>query len=157
MAGWKDNAIMSWDGQKVTDHGRSPLSEETERIGTDKRMADGTLRRQNIAIKRRWSVSWTNLPSTNSAVGGMATADGGMAGEDIEQFYNDPAYQGKFRMVLRRGSAIDLAEPNPAESSLPYEDDNFYITNVMITGFSKEVNKRGASDLWNASVNLEEV
>lgn len=155
MAGWKDNAIMTWNGTKVTDHGRSPLSENTERLGFDKRMADGTLRRQFIGIKRKWSVNWENLPSTNSAPGGMRTADGGMAGEDIEQFYfNTP---GKFRLVLRRGSAINKAAPNPAESALPYEDDDFYIVNVMLTEFNKEVRKRGATDLWTVSVSLEEV
>lgn len=146
---------MSWGGQKVSDHGRSPLSETTERIGTDKRMADGTLRRQFIGIKRKWSVSWENLPSTNSVARGIKTADGGMAGEDIEQFYHTTP--GKFRMVLRRGSAVNIATPTPPDSALPYEDDNFYIVNVMVTGFNKEVRKRGAVDLWNVSVELEEV
>ena len=146
---------MTWNGQKVTDHGRSPLTENTERIGLDKRMADGTLRRQFVGIKRKWSVNWENLPSTNSATRGMRTADGGMAGEDIEQFYfNTP---GKFRLVLRRGSAINKVAPNPAESALPYEDDDFYIVNVMLTDFNKEVRKRGAADLWSVSVSLEEV
>ena len=155
MAGWKDNAIMTWAGTKVTDHGRASLSESTERFGIDRRMADGTLRRQFVGIKRKWSVSWDNLPSTNSASNGFKTADGGMAGEDIEQFYFETP--GKFRMVLRRGSAINLATPNPAESALPYEDDNFYIVNVMLTDFNKEVRKRGVVDLWNVSVTLEEV
>lgn len=146
---------MSWSGQKVSDHGRSPLSETTERIGTDRRMADGTLRRQFIGIKRKWNVSWENLPSTNNAPGGMRTADGGMAGEDIEQFYfNNP---GKFRLILRRGSAINKTAPNPAESALPYEDDDFYIVNVMFTDFGKEVRRRGAADLWSVSVSMEEV
>lgn len=155
MAGWKDNAIMSWDGTKVSDHGRGPLSETHERIGTDKRMADGTLRRQYISVKRKWSVSWENLPSTNSAPNGMKTVDGGMAGEDIERFYfNTP---GKVRMVLRRGSAMDLPVPVVADSNLPYEDDNFYIANIMFTDFSKEVTKRGASDLWSVSVSMEEI
>lgn len=146
---------MSWNGTKVTDHGRGPLSESTERIGIDKRMADGTLRRQFIGIKRKWTANWENLPSSNSAVGGMRTADGGMAGEDIEQFYF--ATPGKFRLVLRRGSAINLSAPNPPESALPYEDDNFYIVNVMLTDFNKEIRKRGAADLWSVSVSMEEV
>lgn len=155
MAGWKDNAIMEWAGTKVTDHGRGPLSQTIERIGTDRRMADGTLRRHHIASKRMWSVRWDSLPSTNSVTAGFKTADGGMAGEDIEAFYF--ANAGKFRMVLRRGSAIDLPTPTPAETELPYEDDNFYIVNVMLTEFSKEIVKRGIVDIWAASVGLEEV
>lgn len=155
MAGWKDNAIMTWDGQKVTDHGRGPLSENTERLGSDKRMGDGTLRRQHVGIKRQWSVQWDALPSTNSVANGYKTVDGGMAGEDIENFYLTT--NGKFRMILRRGSAINKAAPNPDESILPYEDADFYIVNVMLTEFSKEVKKRGPVDFWSVSVTLEEV
>lgn len=155
MAGWKDNAIMSWNGVKVTDHGRQPLSESTERIGTDRRMSDGTLRRQHISIKRKWSVQWNNIPSTNSAINGFRTVDGGLSGEGIEDFYYSTP--GKFRLVLRRGSAKDKVVPNPAESALPYEDNDFYIVNVMLTEFSKETIKRGRSDLLNISVSMDEV
>lgn len=153
--GWKENAIMEWNGVKVTDHGRTPLSQSNERIGTDKRMADGTLRRQHIVTKRTWNTSWENLPSTNNTVKGMKTADGNMSGEDIEHFYNNN--NGKFRMVLRRGSAIDKNSPAPAESALPYEDTDFYVVNVMITEFSKETHKRGVIDLLSMSITLEEV
>lgn len=153
--GWKENAIMEWNGTKVTDHGRGPLSQNNERFGTDKRMADATLRRQFVGVKRTWTTSWENLPSTNNTVKGMKTADGNMSGEAIEDFYN--ANPGKFRMVLRRGSAIDKTSPAPAESALPFEDDDFYVVNVMLTDFSKEVHKRGIVDLWSMSVTLEEV
>jgi hypothetical protein len=153
--GWHDNAIMEWDGVKVTDHGRAPLSQGTERFGVDKRMSDATLRRQHIAVKRQWSTSWENLPSTNNTLRGMKTADGGMAGEEIEAFYHNTP--GKFRMVLRRGTAINKPTPNPAEAALPYEDEDFYIVNVMLTEFSKEIRKRGLVDLWSANVTLEEV
>lgn len=146
---------MTWNGTKVTDHGRQPLAQSTERIGMDKRMADGTLRRQYVSVKRAWTVSWENLPSTNSVLNGFKTADGGMAGEDIEAFYFGTP--GKFRLVLRRGSAIDKAVPVVTEAQLPYEDDDFYIVNVMLTDFSKEVRKRGTVDLWSLSVAMQEV
>lgn len=155
MAGWKDNAAMWWSGNKITDHGRASLNMKSERIGTDKRMADGTLRRFHIGLKRSWDVSWDNLPSTNTVTLGYKTADGGWSGEQIETFYRTTP--GKFRMVLRRGSALNLSNPNPAESALPYEDQNFYVCNVMITDFSKEVIRRGTVDFWNVSVTLEEV
>lgn len=155
MAGWQDNTIMLWAGNEITDHGRAPLSMSTERIGTDKRMADGTLRRQYIGVKRTWSASWENLPSTNTVSTGIKTADGGWSGEQMESFYYSTP--GKFRLVLKRGSAINKAVPNPADSALPYVDNDFYICNVMLTEFTKEVRKRGKVDLWSVSVTMEEV
>ena len=152
---WKENSIMLWAGTKVTDHGRSTLNMSVERLGIDKRMADGTLRRQFVKNKRAWSVGWDNIPSKNNVSGGMSTADGGMAGTDIEAFYNSTP--GKFRLVLRRGSASGVTVPNPAETALPFEDSNFYICNVMFTEFTKEVRKRGVVDLWNVNVTMEEV
>lgn len=156
MAGVFDNTIMLWNGVEVSDHGRGPLQQNTERVGTDKRMADGTLRRQHIGIKRTWQVSWENLPSTNTVSTGYKTVDGGMAGEDIEAFYFSQIQ--KFRMVLKRGSAVNLAVPSGASTAgAPFQDQNFYGVDVMITDFQKEVTKRGKVDFWNLSVTLEEV
>lgn len=158
LGDWTTNTIMLWAGSKITDHGRSPLTESYNRIGVDKRMANGTLRRMFINSKRTWSCSWDNLPGSNNTPVGfttMKTADGGLSGEQMEAFYL--ANPGKFRMVLKRGTAVGKATPNPAETALPYVDANFYITNVMITEFSKEIRKRGATDLWSMNVTLEEV
>ena len=95
------------------------------------------------------------LPSAN-VDGGLKTADGGMSGMELEEIaftVNSP-----IRMVLRRGSARGEPVPTVPAASLPYSDDNFYIVNVMISDFSKEVIKRGQkSDLWNVSLTLEEV
>lgn len=152
---WTTNTIMGWNGNKITDHGRAPLNMSTERIGTDKRMADGTLRRQHVAVKRSWSVSWENLPSTNEIQNSFKTADGGWSGEEMEAFYRTTP--GVFRMVLKRGSAIGLSTPLAAQTLGPaYEDDNFYGVNVMFTDFTKDVTKRGLVDFWNISVTLEE-
>lgn len=157
---WKENGIMSWkigsDVKKVTDHNRSSLSEDIERFENKKRMADSTLRRYSVAKKRTWTCSWENLPSTNNSTNGLKTADGGMAGEEMEDIANQ--FNGVFRLILRRGSAKGMATPNPADSALPFENDNFYIANVMITEFSKTVLKRGPkTDLWSLSITLEEV
>lgn len=159
---WTNNTIMTWAGIKVSDHGRTALVQANENIATDKRMANGTLRRQFIRTKRTWSCSWENIPSSNVTPAGLPagfglikTVDGGMSGEEMEAFWK--ANPGKFRLVVRRGKASGIAVPNPAESALPYEDTNFYIANVMITDFSKEVRKRGYVDLWAVNVSLEEV
>ena len=157
---WTTNSIMSWRSSlgtivRLSDHNRSPLQEGIERIENKQRMADGTLRRYSVAKKRTWSVDWKSLPSSNNVVGALKTADGGMAGEDIENWHN--SIDGAFRMILRRGSAKDKVTPNPAEGLLPYTDSDFYIVNVMITDFDKDVVKRGRVDLWDLSITLEEV
>lgn len=138
---WTTNTIMYWhDGsvfQKVTDHNRSPLSWDVERIERKQRMVDGTLRRHTVAKKRTWSCSWEMLPNTNAGTG-LHTADGGMAGEDIEAFHNSK--DAEFQMQLREG------------------DGTILTVTVMISEFSKEVTKRGPNtDLWSLSITLEEV
>lgn len=155
-APWTTNVIMTLNDNKITDHGRSPLSMSTERIGVDKRMADGTLRRQLVGLKRTWNVSWENIPSTNTVAAGYKTVDGGFSGEEMEDFFYEN--QGRVRMVLRRGSALNVATPAAAKTvGTKYEDANFYGVDVMFTDFSKEVVKRGKVDFWNVSLVMEEV
>lgn len=157
---WKDNAIMFWADkngvfQKVSDHGRSPLSESYERIEQKSRMADGTLRRYTVSKKRNWSTSWSTLPSTNVGLG-MKTVDGGMSGRQMEDYYQ--IQDGPFLMVLRNGSALGKTMPVlTAATVYPFENDDFYVARVMFSEFSKDVVKRGASDRWEVSVTLEEV
>src|SRR5688572_12094428 len=112
MADWTTNTIMLWSGNKITDHGRETLTQNIERIGTDRRMVDGTLRRHHVGNKRTWSTSWNMLPSTNTITTGIKTADGGWSGEEMETFYNDTP--GAFRLVLRRGSATGVTTPAEA-------------------------------------------
>lgn len=156
---WKDNAIMYWadnngNFHKITDHGRAPLSETIERIENKTRMADGTLRRYTVAKKRSWSTSWSNLPSTNDS-SGMKTVDGGWSGREMEEYYK--TQDGAFLMVLRNGSAINKTLPSLNNVSFPWQNDDFYVARVMLSDFSKDVIKRGPSDLWEVSVTLEEV
>lgn len=160
MADWTSNSIMFWADsggvyRKITDHNRSPLSESLDRIENKQRMVNGTLRRYSVSKKRIWSCDWTSLPSTNSKPGGLTTADGGWAGEDVENFYNitDDA----FKMILRRGSALGKTPPTPDDSTLPFRDSDFYIVKVIISDFSKTVTKRGLVDFWDMSITLEEV
>lgn len=153
MTDWTTNTIMLWDGAKVSDHSRSEFTINVERIGDDKRMIDGTMRRSVIANKKTWNTSWNNLPSAKRT-GAMPVIDGGMAGYDMEQFYYD--HSGAFIMTIRRGSAINRTPP--ANPTLPYEDDHFYIARVMFEEFSLVVKKRGQyADLVDVTVSLVEV
>lgn len=156
---WKDNSliffVINGETMKVSDHNRSPLSEDIERIENKQRMVDGTLRRYSIVKKRTWSCSWDLLPSVN-VDGGLKTADGGIGGVEMENIAHN--INNPFRLILRKGAARGVNVPQVAESALPYTDENFYIVNVMISDFSKEIIKRGPkSDLWNVNLTLEEV
>lgn len=138
---WKDNSIMYWhDGagfKQVTDHNRGALGVETERIGNSTRMANGALRRYTIAKKRTWSLTWEMLPARRAS-GAVNTVDGGMCGEDLENFYN--TIDDAFDIKIRSG------------------DGNEEIATAMITEFSKDVTKRSAyNDFWTLNITLEEV
>lgn len=157
---WTENSLIylrtsTNTFEKLSDHNRSSLSEDVDRIENKKRMVDGTLRRYSVVKKRTWSCSWDMLPSSNAIVGSLKTADGGMAGEDLERIARD--INVPMRMVLRRGSARGVTAPTPTDAQLPFQDANFYIVNVMIADFSKEIVKRGKVDFWNVSLTLEEV
>jgi len=139
---WTDNAAMFWyDGtqyRKITDHGRSPLQVNVDRIEKKQRMADGTQRRYTVAKKRSWSCSWDSLLSKNGVSGYMSTVDGGYAASDIELFHKN--HDEAFNMQLRSG------------------DGTIEVVTVMISDFNKEIAKRGPGiDLWNVSITLEEV
>lgn len=157
---WKENSLIFLETSKgvyskLSDHNRSTLNEDVERIENKKRMAHGTLRRYSVVKKRTYSCSWDLLPSTNTVADALKTADGGMAGEDLENLHDN--FDKPIKMVLRRGSARGKTLPEVADSALPYSDDNFYIVYVMISEFSKETVKRGKVDLWNVSITFEEV
>lgn len=151
---WKQNAIMYWstDGStwnKVSDHNRSPLDISWERLERKNRMAGGTLRRYSVAKKRTITCSWEMFPSKMTpvlnGVTGLGTVDGGWAGEDIENFYNN--VDGRFWVKLRKGS----------DESKAVGDGSIEIVQVMFSDFSKSVTKRGIVDFWSLDVTLEEV
>lgn len=128
------NAIMYWNGTKVTDHNRSALSVDVERIETKQRMADGTMRKYVIADKHTFSCSWDDLPSLTAQ-----TVDGGLGAAAIEAFYM--ATQGAFVLTT-----YDRAN----NLSGTYT--------VMFSEFSKTIKKRYAgTELWSVDISLEEV
>ena len=130
-------SIMKWSDIVVTDHNRSPLQESVELIERKARMANGTLRKYVVAKKKTWSCSWDMLPAVNTVAGGMNTVDGGMAGQEMLDFYN--ATNGSFTMRLY------------------YGDGTQTLYTVMFNDFTREITKRGMVDLWSVSTSLEEV
>jgi len=126
------NCIMQWNDHKVTDHNRSELSVSVERIENSKRMANGTLRKYVIADKRKFSVSWDNLPDNTAW-----TVDGFWGGRDIENFYNNNAGSFTLKVTNGNGSVESFA--------------------VVFSDFSKAIHKRGSYDFWSLDVSMEEV
>lgn len=144
---WTTNAGMEWsfDGgstwTRVSDHGRSPINVNFERIETRTRMADGRLRRYVVTKKRTFSASWENLP--DKTVPFLAN---GQPGNWMENIYN--TVNGSFHLRLRAGSDADTTITGL----------NGTVIEVMLTDFTKTVTKRGkAFDMWDLDVTLEEV
>jgi len=126
------NALMEWNGKKVTDHNRSELEVDIDRIETAKRMANGTMRKYVVADKYKFSVSWDDLPHMKDW-----TVDGFWGGKEIEEFYKQNP--GSFSLRITNG------------------DGTQDVFQVMMTDFSKSIKKRGVYDFWDIGVEMEEV
>lgn len=124
--------LMTWNGNKVTDHNRSDLSVSVERIEDSQRMANGTMRKYVVADKRTFSTSWDNLPHN-----AMNTVDGFWGKREMENFYNTTP--GAFTLVVTWG------------------DGTTETRTVMMTKFDASISKRGAYDFWKVTVELQEV
>lgn len=124
---------MAWNNNKITDHKRSEISVDTERIESSDRMANGNLRKYVIADKRSFSTSWDDLPDRVAG-----TVDGFWGGREMLAFYK--ANAGAFTLRLN------------------YGDNSFENITVVFTEFSYEISKRASAwDLWQVSVEMEEV
>jgi len=76
------DAILSLDGNFVTDHGRSELSISFERLENKIRTQRGGLRIYHRADKKTLSASWDDLPENDEY-----TVDFGMGAKELESFY----------------------------------------------------------------------
>lgn len=149
----------------LSDHNRSEISIQKQRIENRRRMINGTMRSYHIADKRAFSWSWEMFPSrafsdspTFSASGTLInsvddyTVDLAAGGVDILGWYEN--HQGPFYMLLAYDKYNDFSVDT-------YSHLNEYneVVQVYFSGFDTEVVKRGGTnhDLWNISVDLEEV
>jgi hypothetical protein len=123
---------MTWAGNNITDHNRSPLSIDVERIEQSQRMVNGTMRKFVIADKHTFSCSWEMVPSSNSK-----TVDGFWGANSMKAFY--------------------LATPGAFELKIFAGDSSFQTYQVVFNAFSAEVTKRGTFDFYSVNVTLEEV
>ncbi len=126
---------------KVSEHNRSPLEINVERIEAITRTSNGTLRKNHIADKRSFSMSWEMLPSYRSL-----TVDGGWGAEDLREFYLSD--DGKKTFNIR----INLAKTGSDQSSSGYESYT-----VSFSNCSFSVLKRGIQPHWSVSLTMDEV
>jgi hypothetical protein len=126
---------------KVTEHNRTDFSINVERIEKVVRTSNGTLRKNYITDKRRFSMSWTMLPSYRSL-----TVDGAWGAEDLRSFYLSDEGKTSFRI------RINLAKNGADQTSSGYEEYT-----VVFGGCNFSVVKRGLQPHWNVSIELEEV
>jgi hypothetical protein len=126
---------------KVTEHNRSALDLGTERIEKIVRTSNGTLRKNHIADKKKFQLSWEMLPSYRTL-----TVDGGWGAEDLRSFYSGD--EGKQSFNIR----VNLAKTGIDQSSSGYESYNVIISSCNFT-----VVKRGMQPHWNVSLSLDEV
>lgn len=126
------DALMQWDGKRVTDHNRSALNVSYESIESSGRTVNGTLRKFVVARKRTFKIEWVDLFNTDN------TVDGFMGADAIDAFYN--ATPGDFILTITDGSG-------KRESA-----------RVMIKDYSKSLSKRSKrTDFYDISISLEEV
>lgn len=125
----------------VSEHNRSAFELTPERIEKVVRTANGTLRKNHIADKRKFQLSWDMLPSYRTL-----TVDGGWGAEDLRSFYFSD--EGKQSFNIR----VNLAKTGSDQSSSGFESYS-----VVISGCSFTVVKRGLQPHWNVSLSLDEV
>lgn len=125
----------------VTEHNRSALELSSERIERVVRTSNGTLRKNHIADKRKFQISWDMLPSYRTL-----TVDGGWGAEDLRSFYYGD--EGKQSFNIR----VNLAKTGLDQTSSGYEQYTVIISSCNFT-----VVKRGLQPHWNVSLSLDEV
>jgi hypothetical protein len=126
---------------KVTEHNRSEFSINVERIEKVVRTSNGSLRKNFIADKRKFSTSWDMLPSYRSL-----TVDAAWGAEDLRSFYLGEEGQSNFKIRL------NIAKAGVSQESSGYEEYN-----VIITDCSFAIAKRGLQPHWNVSLSMDEV
>ena len=135
----QDNA-GTW--QKLTEHNRSPVSIDVERIEQTARMSNGSLRKLFIADKKNVSTSWNNIPSYSTM-----TVDAGWGAEDIKAFYSSAKGQGTFNVRIAYNSA------RTEEFVASFTSCSFNMNKRNVKGKAADT----AQAFWDVSISLEEV
>ena len=132
----------SW--QKLSEHNRSPISINIERIEKTQRMSGGALRKVHIADKRSISTSWSMLP-TNDA----STVDGGYGAKSIKDFYSGEKGKNTFKVKISYNNNVARDEI----LLMSFTSCSFTIIKRNV----KENSADAPQEFWDVSIGLEEV
>lgn len=131
-------AILSINGNIISDHNRAPLDISYDRIENRQRMTNGTLRVNYIAKKMKISTSWSNIVSSNN------TVDGNKGAAYLMDLYNSST-----------GNPVTVYL---AFKSGPTGSVTGMTANMMFSNLDYNVVYRGPShDIVNVSLELEQV
>ena len=131
-------AILSINGNIISDHNRAPLDISYDRIEARQRMANGTLRVNHISTKMKISNSWSNIVSSNTTVDGNKGA--------------------AYLMDLYRSSTGNPVTVFLAYKSGPTGSATGATASMIFSNLDYNVVYRGPThDIVNVSVELEQV
>ncbi len=133
------DTTQSWI--KLSEHNRSEIAMDVERIEQSQRMANGSLRKFFVADKKRFGVSWSMLPGTR-----LYTVDNQWGALDLIEFYNSSEGQSTFDIRL-----------NFAKSGTSQESSGYEPYTVSCTSFNATLVKRGQVPFYNISMSMEQV
>ena len=149
----------------LSDHNRSEISFNSQRIEKRERTINGRMRSYHVADKMTLSTSWNDLPSrafdsnpqfdSNGLYAeGLTsyTVDGGAGGNELLDWYN--SHTGSFYMFLAYDNKnVFGTDANSYQHLNRYQD----VMEVYFSDFSYNVTKRSNKiDFWNVSLSVEE-
>lgn len=126
------DALVRFNGNRVSDHNRSNVDRSPERIGNSVRTARGALRKNHVADKLSFSMSWATLPEKDDH-----TVDGFWGAESLIEFFNNTT--GEFTLTLENS------------------DGSSSIYTVVFTDFDYSVVHRFQKYYYDISLSVEEV
>ena len=150
----------------LSDHNRQPIDVSIERLEKRERTINGRMRSYHIADKRKFSLSWDNIPSrafsenpmfdaNGKAAEGVVfhTVDGGAGGAEMLEWYKNSV--GSMWAYIAYDNRPLFGTTDAAYNSLQRYQE---VVEVFIADFSFNISKRSHTnyDLWNVSMSLEE-
>lgn len=135
-------SLVSLAGTQLTEHNRSTLNVSYDEIRQDKRVIVGTMKRYTIASKRKFSLSWSNLPMIAAE-----TVDGKTGFNELKTL-TDTNKPNMIQFKIKNYSTTD-----PARDAYNQVDESI---NVFIDAFSWELIKRYGKWYYNCNLSLVE-